>query len=366
MRQRRGGNALRKIWLVAVLAVAVSLVSCSAKSVVYRADGILTAHYLDVGQSDCTFVEVGGEYTLMIDATDSEHADDVVRYVRSLGYASVDMLVLTHPHFDHIGGAPDIMDALDVSAVYMTKYEGTGHEYEQLVRCIEENSIETRIAERGAAFTLGGLSGEFLTPTGKLYEDENDMSAVLRLTYGEQNFLFMGDAGAPVEAELLDRGALVSASVVKAGHHGAASASTQEFVLETGAEYVVFSCGLDNDYAHPSPYTVFRWESAGAKTYRTDRDSTVIACTDGTGLLCASISEAETWQGFSDITEDIQAHTMRTPRKCLYVLNCESHLIHRQSCPYWKDLPSSAYERSSAELERLYAEGYKECKYCFN
>ena len=366
MQRLRWREGRRIFLLIAVFAFALSFSSCSGKNVFYRGEGILTVHYLDVGQSDCTFVEVGGEYTLMIDATDREHADDVVRYVRSLGYASVDMLVLTHPHSDHIGGASDIIDALDVSDIYMTKYEGTGDEYEQLVRCIEENSIETRIARRGAVFTLGGLSGEFLTPTGKLYEDENDMSAVLRLSYGEQNFLFMGDAGGAVEAELLSRGVELSASVVKAGHHGAASASTQEFVLETGAGYVVFSCGLDNDYAHPSPYTVSRWEKEGAQTFRSDRDSTVIACTDGIGLLCASLSDAESWQGFSDITEGTQVLATLTPRKCLYVLNHESHIIHRPSCPYWKELSSSEYERSSAELERLYAEGYKECKYCFD
>ena len=110
-----GTANIRKIALLSVaLAFVLLLSGCSHDDAVYRGEGILTVHYLDVGQSDCTFVEVDGEYTLMIDATDADHADEVCRYVRSLGYDGIDMLVLTHPHSDHIGGAADIIDELDV------------------------------------------------------------------------------------------------------------------------------------------------------------------------------------------------------------------------------------------------------------
>ena len=367
MTMKIGTVYIRKIVFISVLlAFVLSLSGCASNYVVYRGEGILTVHYLDVGHSDCTFVEVDGEYTLMIDATDADHADEVCRYVRSLGYDGIDMLVLTHPHSDHIGGAADIIDELDVSCVYMTSYEGVGEEYTGLILGIEENPIETKVARRGVEFSLGGLLGSFLSPTGKRHDDENDLSAILKLSYGEENFLFMGDAGSPVESELLDDGADLAASVVKAGHHGAASASTSEFIESTGAGYVIFSCGLDNGYGHPSPYTVYRWEERGAKTFRTDLDSTVIAATDGRGLLCARLSDSEFWQSYSDIPSDTQASVKRPSTRCRYVLDTDAHVIHKPSCPYWKKLSSDEYERSTAELGALYDEGYRECDYCFN
>ena len=355
----------RGVFLVFLLLLLFLLVSCGGAEEVYRGEGLLTVHYLDVGQSDCTFVEVGGEYTLMIDASDEEHSSRIVRYVKELGYDSIDLLVLTHPHSDHIGGAPAVIDALSPELVYMTEQAGTGQEYANLVRALSESSSSTETVKKDVSFTLGAMTGRFLAPFGVKHEDENDNGAVLRLDFGSRSFLFMGDAGHAVEQMLVLCRSAVGCDVVKAGHHGSDSSSGAEFISATSAGYVVFSCSEDNGYGHPSPFTLDRWESGGAVAFRTDRDSDIIACTDGDELLVASASDAEFWNGR---LSEIQ-HTETSENVDIlirpYVLDLDLHKIHLSSCVQIRSADMSVLERSSADIARLRAEGYEECKNCF-
>ena len=117
MQQRRRTMGRVIVLLTVIFAAVLSLFSCGGNNAIYRGEGLLTVHYLDVGQSDCTFVEVGGVYTLMIDTGDDEHAQYVTKYVRELGYDSIDTLVLTHNHSDHIGGAVSIIQSFSPDIV---------------------------------------------------------------------------------------------------------------------------------------------------------------------------------------------------------------------------------------------------------
>ena len=358
---RRGG---RGVILFFALLLSLLLVSCGGAESLYRGKGMLTVHYLDVGQSDCTFVEVGGEYTLMIDASDEEHSSRIVRYVKDLGYDSIDALVLTHPHSDHIGGASAVVDLLTPELVYMTEQQGAGEEYERLVRSLSESSVTTKIAKKDLTFTLGDLTGNFLAPVGVEHKDENDNGAVLRLDFGARSFLFMGDAGYLVEQSLALIGRKVGCDVVKAGHHGADGSSCAEFISATGAGYVVFSCSEDNGYGHPSPYALDRWVRGGVEVLRTDRDSDIIACTDGEQLLVGAACDTEYWHS-QHKPQSTDTSSRADMVKSLYLLDLGSHKIHRSSCVTLRGANLSKLERSSADIPRLRAEGYEKCKYCF-
>ena len=333
-----------------------------------RGEGMLTVHYLDVGQSDCTLVEVEGEYTVMIDASDEAHADEVCGYVRALGYNSIDVLVLTHPHSDHIGGAERVIDEFRVETVYMTDTEAHGEDAVYL-GCvedkIEEYGIERINAEEGAALTLGRLDGCFLAPCGVYFEDENEMSAILSLSYGEHSFLFMGDAGEDAEGLLLDRGVDVSATVVKAGHHGSGGSSSRDFVEATGAEYVVISCGDDNDYGHPSTYAIDRWERAGAHSFRTDKDADVVACTDGESIAVGRASDCEFWSEGRFSCSDTDTGEQTSAESEEYLLNTDSHILHVMGCVTLAERWGENIEPTSEDTGRLLAEGYKKCSHCF-
>ena len=355
------------IFLLATVMTAFSLLTFSDGDGVYRGEGLLTVHYLDVGQSDCTFIEVDGKYTVMIDAADEAHPDDVCRYVDDLGYDGIDALVLTHPHSDHIGGAERVLAEYEVDTVFMTDGEASGEDAQYLDRVdgiVEELEIERVCARKGTEFELGRLDGIFLAPTDVSFNDENEMSAVLSLHYGAQSFLFMGDAGAEAESVLLSSGADLSATVVKAGHHGSRGSSSQDFVTATGADYAVFSCGEGNDYGHPSPYTVDRWETSGARTFRTDKDSTVVALTDGNTVAVMPLSELD---GSGTVLPDAASggETESVERVHKYKLNTASHILHYVGCAILDGHTAINIEPSSEDIARLRAEGYKTCFYCF-
>ena len=148
----------RVVSIFLLLSVILPLFSCDGGDR-RSGEGLLTVHFLDVGQSDCTFIEVGGEYTLMIDAADADHADKVCRYVSSLGYNEIDAMVLTHPHSDHIGGAQRVIESFVVKSIYMTDEEGDEPYYSAILDVIEKYSITTFSAKRGAVHSLGKLIG---------------------------------------------------------------------------------------------------------------------------------------------------------------------------------------------------------------
>lgn len=360
----------RAVSVMLLISLVVLLCSCGGGFGQYRGEGLLTVHFLDVGQSDCTFIEVGGEYTVMIDTADAAHADKVARYVRSLGYEEIDALVLTHPHSDHIGGAEKVIESFYVRSVYMTDEAGDEPYYSALLGAVEKYSPETVTAESGVSLSLGELNGTFLTPGDEEYENENDMSAVLSICYGNVKFLFMGDAGTDVEQDLLEAGADLSADVVKAGHHGSNGSSCSEFIEATGAAYAVFSCGIDNDYGHPSVYALDRWAAAGAVCCRTDIDSTVVIVTDGERVAAGRADDRKYWQNAlscsvpSPLTSADGSADKDTPYK-EYVLDTASHTVHVRGCGRAMRLSDRDREYTNADIERLIAEGYKKCR-CFD
>jgi competence protein ComEC len=192
----------------------------------------LEVHFIDVGQADSILVRQGGA-AMLIDAGNNPDGPDVVSYLRSQGVTQLDTLVGTHPHEDHIGGLDTVLYALQTDRVIMPKVAHTTKTFKDVIDAIEAKNLKVTTPVPGQTFALGDASCTVLAPQQHAYDDLNNYSVVLRVTFGGTAFLFTGDAEALSEKEMLSGGQDLRADVLKVGHHGSASSTTAAFMRGT-------------------------------------------------------------------------------------------------------------------------------------
>jgi len=244
---------------------------------IYAIQGLMRVHFIDVGQADSTFIELGNGQTMLIDA--GLGGDDVVKYIRELQYSDIDFVVATHPHDDHIGGMATVLDSFDIGKMYMPRQEHTISAFTNMLDVIENKEIELHEAKAGVNITTSGIIKiDILAPFAESYSNLNNCSAVVKLTYGETVMLFTGDAEQVIETQLLNSD--IDADVLKVGHHGAGSSSAPSFIKAVSPEIAVISCGRDNSYGHPDYETLAILNEVGADIYRTDEQGTIQVTAD--------------------------------------------------------------------------------------
>ena len=312
------------------------------------ADVALVVHIIDVGQGDSIFVELPDDTTLLIDAGEKPYGQTVTDYITALGYDKINYLVGTHPHSDHIGGLEQVVNSFDIGAVYMPKKSHTTSTYLDLLQAISNKGLSVQAAKAGKIITQGSdFCVDILSPVAEDYGDElNLYSAVIKITYGSQRFLFLGDAETENEAQMSN----VQAEFVKVGHHGSATSSGSEFVRRVGAKYAVVSVGADNSYGLPKENILQRWKDSGATVYRTDESGSIIARCDGESIsIQTQLSVADT------TTEQTEYN---------WVLNISSKKIHRPECSSVTSMSESNRAQSNKTIQELIVEGYSACKSC--
>lgn len=246
----------------------------------------LQIQYLDVGQADASLIRLPNGQTMLIDAGGNATADKLVEYLKSQGIQRIDFLIGTHPHEDHIGGLDKVVDAFDIGRIYLPKVADSQvpatKTYEDVLTAIDKKGLRVNQGKAGTVlFQSGELSAELLAPNSDSYSGLNSYSVVVMLTYGEKKFLFMGDAEADSEKEILERFGNVEADVLKCGHHGSSTSTSQEFLAAVSPEYAVISCGRDNSYGHPHQETLEALEERDVAVYRTDQQHTIVVSCDG-------------------------------------------------------------------------------------
>ncbi|MCR4399001.1 MAG: MBL fold metallo-hydrolase [Firmicutes bacterium] len=248
--------------------------------------GALRVHFIDVGQGDAILVQLPNGRAMLVDAGEAANAPTVVRYLRAHGVKTIDYLVATHPHADHIGGMAAILDSFEVRDVYMPRSSHTTNVYEDLLTAIKAKGLLVTEARAGREVPAGpGVEIVFAAPRGGDYRDANDWSAVLRISCGHTSFLLAGDAGSKSEGEMLVSGRVsLRADVLKVAHHGSGTSTTPEFLAAVAPRYAVISVGSDNPFGHPSPRTVERLLAVGAEVFRTDLHGTIVIESDGSNL----------------------------------------------------------------------------------
>lgn len=236
----------------------------------------LVVEYLDVGQADSILLSSDGEY-MLIDAGNNADGDDVVSYLRSVGADELKYAVGTHPHEDHIGGMDDVINDLTVDRVLLPNATTNTQTYGDVLTAIENKNVPVTVPQAGDTYQLGDAT---ITVLAAEQADElNNTSIVLKATYKNTSFLFMGDAETPVENDILSSGVNIQSDVLKIGHHGSTTSTGADFLSAVSPKAAVICVGADNSYGHPAQATLDKL--AGVPVWRTDKNGTVIAMTDG-------------------------------------------------------------------------------------
>lgn len=240
----------------------------------------LEVQFIDVNQADCTLIKMPDGKNMLIDAGNNSDGEYLTEYLKDEGIEKIDYLIGSHPHADHIGGLDDIIENFEIGTIYMPAVTTNTQTFEEVLQAIKDKGMKIETATAGKKVLYGEVSAEFLSPAGDYYEELNDYSAVLKLTYGNKSFLFMGDAEILAEKEMIQKFDLKS-DVLKLGHHGSGTSSHTEFLKAVSPEVAVISVGKNNDYGHPHKEVLKRIKNLGIKVYRTDLNGIVTVYCDG-------------------------------------------------------------------------------------
>jgi competence protein ComEC len=243
-------------------------------------NGQLKVHFIDVGQADSIFVQQGNS-NMLIDAGNSEDAQIVKNYLDQQGVKALDVVVGTHAHEDHIGSMSNIINSFKVGKVYFPKQTANTNVFKDFVFAVKNKDMQLTAPTVGTTFNIGEATATILAPNGTGYEDANDYSIVIKLTYGNTSFLLTGDAEAVSESQMVSKGLDLSATVLKIGHHGSRSSTSQSFLNKVNPMYAVISVGKGNTYGHPTQDVMDRLKTKNVQVYRTDESGTIVATSNG-------------------------------------------------------------------------------------
>lgn len=247
-------------------------------------EGGASVCFIDVGQGDCALIQAG-DTDILIDSGEYGSYPDVCRVLNLCGVKDLEYVIVSHPHSDHMGCMSRILERYGAKEVIMPEIpdhlKPVSASYVSLMSVIGEKKIPVVYAEPGTTEDLGDAGALDIIAPVAVYDDLNNMSAVVRYRFGGVSFLFCGDIEKEAEQDILASGADVSADVIKVPHHGSGSSSTRAFVQAVSPDYAVFCCGVQNDFGHPHSNIVQLYSALGAQIYRTDINGTVMFVTDG-------------------------------------------------------------------------------------
>lgn len=254
------------------------------------AAGHAVVQFLDVGQADCSLIQLPDGRNILIDAGNEEDGPYLVQYLNRLGVEKLDFVVGTHPHEDHIGGLDDVIVNFTVGEIVLPKIDPTDVSgtvcYENVL--LAADGLEKSIIQgkRGVQLIAESDIGLLcLSPGKEDYGGLNDYSVVLLFTYGDTKILFTGDAEEEAESDMLSAGVPLKADILKVGHHGSNTASGKKFLDAVSPEYAVISCGKGNSYGHPHSETLSRLSKTKATVMRTDYVGSVVFYLDKTKII---------------------------------------------------------------------------------
>lgn len=244
----------------------------------------LKVHFIDVGQADCILIESDGKY-MLVDGGNNNDKSLILNYLKDVGVDQFEYVVATHPHEDHIGSLDSVLDEYEAKTIYAPKVEHTSKTYLDFLEAVANQGKKLKEPEPGTEIKLGECSITFLAPNKDYGNDLNNWSIGLKITNGVHTFVMCGDAEKSAETDIVSTGIDLKADVLKLGHHGSSTSTTDTFLQSVSPEYAVISCEINNSYGHPHKETLEKLEQNDIKFFRTDDQGTIIATSDGDDLI---------------------------------------------------------------------------------
>lgn len=321
------------------------------EQIIKNSEKLATIYYFDVDQADCTLIE-SGEDMILIDTGDIDTKETVLSYMESLNVSTIDYLILTHPHADHIGAAPEIISKYEIGEILMPAKTTNTKLFERTLDSIAEKNYEITIPEQGSNYEFD--NGNFTIFTDQNIDwgsDINYCSLILKVEIGNTKFIFSGDADKEVEENVIEAGFDVSADVLKAGHHASRTASSDIYLEKVDPKYAVISCGTDNSYGHPHKEVIDKLNKNKIEYFRTDLSGTIIMETDGTNITVNT-------KPIIGISND---NFSTDNSEKTYILNTNSQKIHLESCQYAQSISEKNKKIHVGSYDELLKNGYDLC-----
>lgn len=354
---------------ISILLCILLLVGCgdmgTTKDTASQATGELKVHFLNVGQADCALIQ-SGDQTMLIDAGNNGDEAYILSYLEEMNITEIDYAVGTHSHEDHIGSMDGVVDSLKVKNIILPKEEAQSKTYKDVLESIEKQNVNLIRPEVGEKYDLGEGTFTIIAPSENDYSDTNDFSIGLVFQYGQNRFLFTGDATEKTEKEMLKTGIDLSADVFKVAHHGGATSNSMKFLEAVDPVYAVISCGEDNQYGHPHAETLARLEDQDAQIYRTDKQGAILAVSDGKDIRWEvenSIALKDKQQN-KDKNKDKTKVLEKNKDIQEYILNTSSKKFHLPECSSVKTIHSENKEKVKDNRDNLMKDSYMPCKNC--
>ncbi len=249
----------------------------------WRLSAGLRVDVLDIGQGDAILLTTPEQHHILIDGGPDATVLTELGEVLPPAFRDLDLVVLTHPHLDHLAGLVPVLERFEVGALLVSGAAYDSEAYEYFLDQVQGFDGPVYFAEADTDFRVGSVTLDVLYPfsneVGQSFEEPNNSSVVIKAEWGEESVLLMGDAEKEVEAELLaawEEGEIdLEADVLKAGHHGSDSSSTPEFLEAVSAEWMLISCGEGNSYGHPRQVTLDKAAALGMTVFRTDTEGRI-------------------------------------------------------------------------------------------
>lgn len=328
----------------------------------------LEVHFIDVGQGDCTLL-VNQGHAMLIDGGEDSRGTAVQKYLMDLGIEKLDYVIGTHPDADHIGGLDVILTKFDCETIIFSEAQSDTLSYKRVMEALRQKNYRVTAPELFESYSLGDASFTIVGPVVTYEEESNNNSIALRVSYGETSFLFLGDAEAEAQADMLASGAELDCDVLKAGHHGSSDSADKTFLEAVSPEYAVISCGAGNDYGHPHERTLSLLKDLGIFVFRTDEQGTVKAISDGKEIKWSHTPSVSWKAGVyrNDQKKDSDSGTEENPEELseyLYILNIRSYKFHRPECESVSEMSKKNRKGSNLTREEILALGYSPCNNC--